>query len=130
MPQINNKKNKMKINLKNNNNSKVQVLLKNPITYSTAKDILYAFDSISEASKYLHISYKTLQRHFNINPVQIYGAPDFIKELYGLDEVIWEKSEKFVEIPLEIKNLLLNTKLVEKSKESCLAVLQGVPFSL
>jgi hypothetical protein len=70
MPQINNKKNKMKINFKNNNNSKVQVLFKNPIT----KDILYAFDSISEASKYLHISYKILQRHFNINPVQIYGA--------------------------------------------------------
>lgn len=99
----------MKINLKNN-----KILLKDPIT----KKILYIFDSMSEASKYLHISYKTFQRHLHINPVLISGAPDFIKKLYDLDVVIWEKSEKFVEIPLEIKNLLFNPKFVEVNKKS------------
>lgn len=128
----------MKISLENNKNSRIQILLKDPIT----KNILYIFGSMSEASKYLDISYKTFQRHLNIHPVQIYGAPDFIRKWYSLDKVIWEKSEKFLEIPpaatcaaarlpiqpphraravplpLEIKNLLLGPKLVEKSKES------------
>lgn len=99
----------MKINSKTNI-QKTQILLKNPRT----KKIIYIFDSIIEASKYLNISYKTFQRHLKKNPIQMYGAPDFIKKIYNLDQVIWENSDKLVLIPLEIRDLKI--KLVKLSK--------------